>query len=160
MTALALTVAYVLLISLLLLLSLQAPYHWYTKTGVILLCSAFYAVVWHTLPRLQGWPIDQSLPQEFQLVSQHIVQPDKHKGTAGVIHMWVIDLTGEGGQPPRAYQLPYTEQLHRQIITATDSGRPQKGRRSKQPAGNNTPGIPSTPIHFQPMPVNRPPPKD
>jgi len=159
-TVLALTIAYVILIPLLLLLSLQAPYYWYTKAGLILLCSAFYIVVWHTLPQLEGWPIDQPLPEEFQLLSQHIVQPDKRKDTRGVIHMWVIDLTEEGDQTPRAYRLPYTEQLHQQIIEAASNAQPQKGKRTKQQVGNSIPGTPSTQIDFQPMPIHRLPPKN
>ncbi len=160
MTVLVLTIAYVALVLFLLLLSLKVPYRWYTKTGVILICSVFYAVVWHTLPQLEGWPIDEPLPEEFQLVSGHIMQPNKHKGTEGAIYMWVIDLTRDADRTPRAYKLPYAEQLHEDIVEATSSGEVQKGKLMKRQEGDNVEGTPSSHIQFQPMPVNRPPPKD
>ncbi len=160
MTILALAIAYVAVVLFLLLLSLKVPYNGHIKTGIILICSAFYGVVWHMLPRLEGWPTDRSLPDEFQLVSYHIIHPDKYRNTQGTIHMWVIDLAEDADRTPRAYKLPYAEQLHEDITVATGSGEAQKGSRIKRQTGDGTQGEPSGHIRFQPMPTNRPPPKD
>lgn len=159
MTVLLLTIAYVAVVLFLLLLSLRASYRWYLKAGIIVICSLFYAVIWNTLPKLEGWPIERALPDEFQLISQHIVQPDKYKGTKGAIYMWVIDLGQDADRRPRAYKLPYVEELHEDIVEATSSGEIQKGKKVQQ-TGDNIEGSPSSSIKFQPMPVNRPPPKD
>lgn len=156
MTVLILTIAYVLIVIFLLLISLRSPYRWQYKAGIILLCSLFYGVIWHTLPKLQGWPIDDPVPDEFQLISKHIVQPNKLKGSEGAIYMWVIDLTEDADPIPRAYQLPYKEELHKELITAAKRRGAQRGKRVVQPA-SDAEGEPSSNIQFEPMPIKRPP---
>ncbi len=159
MIVLALTVAYVLVVLFLLLLSLKANYRWQVKAAIIVICSVFYVVTWKALPDVLGWPIEEPLPEEFQLVSQYIEQPSKQTGSEGAIYMWVIDL-GEGEDKiPRAYKLPYVEQLHEDIIEASSSSRPQRGKRVKQ-SGNNVEGTPSSNIKFEEMRPPRLPPKE
>jgi len=156
MTVFILTIAYVLIVIFLLLISLRTPYRWQYKAGIILICSLFYAVTWHTLPKLQGWPIDAQVPDEFQLVSRYVVQPSKQKGTAGAIYLWVIDLAEDADHMPRAYQLPYKEELHEELITATKRGGEQKGKRVAQ-STEDVEGESSTNIRFESMPKTRPP---
>jgi len=158
MTVFVLTIAYVVIVVFLLLVSLRTPYRWQIKAGVILVCSLFYGVIWHTLPKLQGWPVDELLPLEFQLVSEHVVQPDKHNDTEGAIYMWVINLAEDADRTPRAYQLPYKEKLHEDLLEARKRGLAQKGKRVEQ-SGSGGEGEPATAIKFQAMPKPRPPAK-
>ena len=170
MTALSITLGVVAVTLFLLLLSLGAPYrpsshslyrssfHWSAKAAIIIICGLFYLALWHALPRLQGRPLDGPPPAEFELVSQLVIQPDK-RGGQGAIYLWVIDLTQARRPAPRAYKLPYSEELHENIVRATADGKTQKGARVKQASG--AAGTkPSERIQFQPMPTPRLPPKD
>jgi hypothetical protein len=156
MTVFILTIAYVLIVVFLLLISLRSPYRWQYKAGIILVCSLFYGVIWHTLPKLQGWPIDDPVPDEFRLISKHIVQPNKLKDSEGAIYMWVIDLAEDADPMPRAYQLPYKEELHKDLIIATKRGGLQRGIRVAQ-STSDAEGEPSSNIRFESMPKTRPP---
>jgi len=152
MTILVLTIAYVLIVVFLLLISLRTPYRWQYKAGIILICSLFYGVIWHTLPNMQGWPIDDPVPDDFQLVSKYVVQPDKQKGSEGAIYMWVIDLAKDADHIPRAYQLPYKEELHEELVTAAKRGDVQRGRRVSQPTNDANEEEISSGIKFESMP--------
>lgn len=158
MSALVLTLGVAAVTLFLLLLSLRTPHHWGVKAAVIVVCSVLYAAFWHALPRLEGWPLAAPPPREFELIKQFIVQPDK-RGGDGAVYLWVLDLTADGARVPRAYQLPYSAELHEEIIAATADGKPQKGVRVKVSAADAG-ATPSERIEFQPMPTTRLPPKD
>lgn len=154
MTVLVLTAAYVLVVLFLLLAGLRANYRWQMKLAIILVCSLFYVVTWKALPEMLGWPADELLPGEFQLVAQYIEQPNKRTGDEGAIYMWVIDLAADADKTPRAYRLPYAKQLHEDVMTASAGSRPQKGKRMQR-SGNNPGEASSGNIVFEDMPKVR-----
>ena len=113
------------------------------------------------MKQLQGWPVSQQLPETFRLVSQHIVQPNKQQGTDGEIYVWVIDLGDQDSGEPRAYRLPYIEQLHEDIMEAVADDKPKLGRRVEQVSGNNKlDGSKNKLIEFYNEPRTRLPEKD
>jgi hypothetical protein len=135
MTLLLLTLAYVAVLALLLNLGLKSNWKWQVKLGAVLVSFLFYVGTWYGLKHLQGWAVDEQLPDSFRLISQHVVQPNKLKGTSGAIYVWVVDLDESTGKEPRAYRLPYIEQLHNDILEAVSDGRPKLGRRVQQVPG-------------------------
>jgi len=138
MTLLVLTLAYVAVLVLLLNLGLHSHWRWQVKLMAVLLSFVFYAGTWYGLKQLQGWAVIDQIPEKFRLVSQHIVQPDKQRGTEGAIYVWVIDLDEQVESEPRAYRLPYIEQLHEDIVTATADGKQKIGKRV-EPASRSGP---------------------
>ena len=137
MTLLALTLAYVAIVALLLNLGFRSNWRWQVKLAAVILSFVFYLGTWYGLKQLQGWPVSVQLPETFRLVSQHIVQPNKLQGTEGAIYVWVIDLDDPAAEKPRAYRLPYIEQLHEDIMEATADNKPKIGRRLQQVSGSN-----------------------
>jgi hypothetical protein len=129
MTLLLLTLAYVAVLVLLLNLGFHSQWRWQVKLMAVLLSVIFYAGTWYGLKQLQGWAVIDQIPDKFRLVSEYIVQPDKQRGTEGAIYVWVIDLGEDAESEPRAYRLPYIEQLHEDIVTATADGRQKIGKR-------------------------------
>jgi hypothetical protein len=151
-TLLLLTIAYVAVAALLLNLGFRSHWHWWVKLSAVLLTTLFYFANWYGLKQLQGWPLENELPTEFRLVSEYIVHPDKHKGTDGAIYLWVIDQTADADRRPRAYRMPYHEQLHEEIIEAQSSGKPQLGKRVEQVTtrgDSQSEGQPGTGIEFE-----------
>ena len=129
MTLLLLTLAYVLIALLLLNMGLKSAWRWQVKLFVIILTSVFYVGTWYGLQHMQGWPVKQQLPAEFDLIAEYIRQPNKQTGSEGAIYLWVIDRAEGADKQPRAYRLPYRETLHENIAEARSRGRPQVGRR-------------------------------
>ena len=134
MTLLLLTLAYVAVAVLLLNVGLRSHWRWTVKLAAIVITSVFYLGTWYGLQHLQGWPVAAELPAEFRLVSKYIQQPDKQTGSEGSIYLWVVDLTQDNEQQPRAYRLPYVEQLHADVEAAAASKKQKIGKRvEKQP---------------------------
>ncbi|TNF37783.1 MAG: hypothetical protein EP315_02160, partial [Gammaproteobacteria bacterium] len=113
---LGLTAGFVFIVVLLLVLNLRTNYHWLIKLGTILLALGFYLIILHALPGFYGWPTRESLPQKFRLVSMEIIEP-RHQADAGVIYIWASSLD-ENDTRPRAYELPYSTELHTRLTQA------------------------------------------
>jgi hypothetical protein len=68
-------------------------------------------------------------------VATDVREPDKQKGVEGVMYWWVRE-SGDPNQPPRAYCLPYQQQLHEQteqVIKDQKQGSQYVGRRNRAP---------------------------
>lgn len=83
-----------------------------------------------------GWPSKDGLPERFVLLAVVVQEPKA--GSEGALYVWLNAL--EEGKPqrlPRAYQLPYTKDLHahldeamkktRQGVTQLGSAEPRRG---------------------------------
>ncbi len=113
---LGLTAGFVFVVVLLLALNLRTPFHWSIKSGVILLALIFYMVTLYSLPGFYGWPTNEPLPQKFLLVGMDVREP-RNESESGVIYMWVVSLQ-EKDSKPRAYELPYSPELHSRLTAA------------------------------------------
>ena len=113
---LGLTAGFVFVVALLLSLNLYTPFHWSIKTGVILLALVFYIITLYSLPGFYGWPTKEPLPQKFLLVGMDVREP-RNETDPGVIYMWIESLQGKENKP-RAYELPYSRELHTRLTAA------------------------------------------
>jgi len=114
--------AYIVIAVLLLSLNLRASWRWWIKAAAIVLTTLFYVGSYASISSLLGWPSRSRLPDTFQFVSSRVVEPDKATGEAGVIYIWVATLD-ENNVPdsrPRAFELPYSDELANQVIEAQD----------------------------------------
>ena len=88
------------------------------------------------LEQVWGWPSRHALPERFVLLAAVFDEPAK--GREGALHVWVNEI--RDGKPlpqPRAYQLPYSKDLHallgeaikktRQGVTQLGTSEPKRG---------------------------------
>ena len=123
-----LTVTYVFGLFVLLLLLIRSRLSFTTRASVILAGSAFYVIHFFSLNTLQGWPSQSSLPEEFTLHAWQIEEPNPAQDQAGQIYLWV---QAQQWESPRAYALPYSNELHDRLDTARarhDEGYTQQGQ--------------------------------
>ncbi len=115
----------------------------WSKAVLVVLVSGFYYANYTALQGTVGWPTSEPIPEHFMLLGSSVREPDRASGDPGIIHLWVNSLAG--AQPahwPRAYELPYSRDLHYQLQEARkrqDEGIPQIGRRVYEPANAETP---------------------
>ncbi len=123
-----LTVTYVFGLFVLLLLLIRSRLSFTARASVLLAGSAFYVIHFFSLNTLQGWPSQSSLPDEFTLHAWQIQEPNPAQDQAGQIYLWV---QAKEWEVPRAYALPYSNELHDRLETAgvrRNEGYIQKGR--------------------------------
>jgi hypothetical protein len=120
--ALGIVAAYVVLGVLLLSLNIASLWRWPVKAAAILVTAAFFAVSYHSINGLMGWPTAQPLPQRFSLAWSFVVEPDKKTNEPGHIYLWAqeLDINNVPSTAPRAYQLPYTDLLARNVSHAQE----------------------------------------
>ncbi len=108
-----LVAAYILLAILLLSLNLRSAWPWPVKAGAIMLTTGFFAASFLAIEAMLGWPTEALPPERFELHAALIREPDRRDGTAGAIFLWLSPRSPEGDlEPPRAYALPYSRELH------------------------------------------------
>ena len=120
--------------------------HWPPKLTAILLTPGVAFFVWKESRPITGWPTHTKPPEEAVFVSGSVEEP--MAGTKGAIYLW---LTRPGETKPRAYQLPYTRQLHEQVQAAleqTQQGR-RVGVRKVRQAAKNGGGAPGARSPYQ-----------
>ncbi|RME33727.1 MAG: hypothetical protein D6786_06920 [Gammaproteobacteria bacterium] len=127
--------AYILIAVLLLSVLLYTRLHWATKAALIVITSAFYVVVYYSIPPLLGWPTRAELPDRFRVNATYIREPNKQLGTDGAIYLWITDLRVPPDEAlPRAYELPYQDALHKKLVEVGKKlrkGMPQIGEKKK-----------------------------
>lgn len=130
MNSLSLSLVYVVPLALLALMLSRprAPARW----AVILLLASlplFYVAHYLLLQQLPGWPSDDTVPAEFELLAFDISEPDPASAYRGEILMWV--RSGHDATP-RVHRLEYRKSLHQALSNAGEmqaAGRPQVGHR-------------------------------
>lgn len=97
------------------------------KIVICLLLPLIYFFHWNVLQETKGWPSDQSLPTQFELISADVIEPNLSENIIGKIHMWIRPSENDS---PRAYVLDYTRELHQRLFETKQrmaSGRRQIG---------------------------------
>ena len=137
LSILGLSAAFVLVALLLISLNVRSNWHWSIKTIATIITSAFYIIVYLSWSPLLGWPVDEKVPQHFELISAVIDQPDKATNHTGAIYLWLRPLTDDRvREKPRAYRLPYFDTYHEAVLKATlksSRGIPQIGELREEP---------------------------
>jgi len=129
---LGLSIAYVLLSTLLLAVLIRLPVPRLAKIAAIVGASLFYIVVFFATQRLLGWSAPVAMPERFQVLWTRVIEPNPARDNPGAIHLWVEELDDANlpSGEPRAFRLPYTVDLARKVSKAQeeiDAGRPQGG---------------------------------
>jgi len=130
-----LSIGYALIGALLLVVLVFARVPWTIKALAVIVTSTFYVVSFNATRGLLGWASTDRLPTAFKLLQTRVIEPHSLEGDPGSIYLWVEAL-GEDNRPsgvPRAYRLPYSEQLAEKAEHAADqiaAGHPQQGGRA------------------------------
>lgn len=106
------------------------------KTGVVLLCTLAYSMLYIGLRETQGWAAAETLPPRFVLLASVIEEPVKDK-SKGEIFVWLQPM--QDNRPngePRAFRLPYEKGLHSLFEEAT-----KKTRRGNTQMGTTEPRV-------------------
>jgi len=132
-----------------------------SKIILAILLPLVYFLHWTGLQESKGWPSDQTLPTQFELISADIQEPNPLKDIEGDIHLWIRP---EDNGPPRAYVLTYSRELHKKLFDTKRriaQGRRQIGLLYDQSSGQSGVSIGGNmKLGFRNAPRKRLPPKN
>ena len=116
---LGISVAYVALAVLLLSLNVHSRWPVWVKISAVIVTGALYYVTYVSFENIKGWPAKAALPEKFVMLSGYVKEPGKRAGSEGYIYLWALSLGEDrAGDAPRAYRLPYSPRLHKEVATA------------------------------------------
>ncbi|MDR0808854.1 MAG: hypothetical protein LBE86_06985 [Gemmobacter sp.] len=124
---LALTAAYALVATLLAYLALLTRTHWLFKLLATVATVAAIPLTFWGVGELRGLPSDGEIPSSFRMLWAEVIEPNAIQGEKGHVYLWLQTLDSDNfpvGQP-RAYQLPYSDDL--QIKVSDAMGRIAEG---------------------------------
>ena len=123
MTVLSISLILLVLVVLLLNLGLASRWHWGIKLLAIIIALLAVVFSYTGFQGLLGYPTSETLPEQAQLLAIDVQEPDKRTQSKGSVYIWLKPIN-ERLVAPRAYQLPYSDELKDRATTA--------GRRLKQ----------------------------
>lgn len=140
--------------------SLVGSASWWRRMPYIVCAPPLALALWLGRPDPAGWPSSAKVPAHAQLVWAEIDEPDAAVGDKGHIYLW-LDV---GAAAPRAFALPYSRTLHKQVqkaMTAVKRGQPMGVGRAATGSqrGAHGGGGRGAAIHFYPHPPQLLPPK-
>jgi hypothetical protein len=112
-TILSLTAAYALVAALLAYVLLLARLHWFFKALATLATAALIPLTFNGIGELRGLPTDGPVPSSFRMLWAQVTEPNAQLRENGNVFLWLQTLDASNfplGQP-RAYQLPYSDDL-------------------------------------------------
>ncbi|MEM7562659.1 MAG: hypothetical protein AAF353_06370 [Pseudomonadota bacterium] len=129
-TLLILSLSYVFLAAVLLLVIHKSNLQLSFKMLLLVFSVGFFWVHFESMKSSMGWPVSDTLPVSFELIEGVVVEPNVREAEPGYVYIWIRDLA-EADSLPRAYRLPYGEQLHQRIdevIKAQGRGKRYAGK--------------------------------
>jgi len=131
-----LVIVYAFFSSLLLFALIKSNLHYFVKATIIVLAVVFYTLSYYGWKEAQGWPSTTELPDKFFFHHGLIQEPNKEAQDEGKITLWVSEVyNNQLADTPRAFELPYSRQLHAQVEQAmikTKDGRDQIGFQDRE----------------------------
>lgn len=117
---LGLTGAYALVAALLAYLVLLARIHWALKLLATVATVAAIPLTFWGVGELRGLPSDGELPPSFRMLWAQVIEPNALQGEKGHVYLWLHTLDADNFPIglPRAYQLPYSEDLDLKVNEA------------------------------------------
>jgi hypothetical protein len=133
-----LSVAFVIISSIVLWFSIRTPGQIIIKAMLIPATVWYGLVLYFSVPNLMGWPIPRTIPDNSQILAVRIMEPDPKLNDPGAIYFWV-NIKPPSKRPqqalkaqlnpksvfsynrktqPRSYQMPYSRKLHKAIVDA------------------------------------------
>lgn len=155
-----LSISFVIISAIVLWFSIRTPGQIIIKAILIPATVWYGLVLYYTLPNLMGWPVSQTIPEKSQILAVRIIEPDPKYNDPGAIYLWV-DIKPSSKRPkqtlkaqlnpksvfsykdktrPRAYQLPYSRQLHKAIVEAQRKAAGVPGAQVTTKKGNSKRG--------------------
>lgn len=119
-TIISLAAAYALVAALLAYVLLLSRLHWLFKVLATAATVALIPLTFHGIGELRGLPTDGPIPFSFRMLWAQIVEPAPLQGERGHVFLWLQTLDTDNfpvGQP-RAYQLPYSDDLKIKVSEA------------------------------------------
>jgi hypothetical protein len=101
--------------ALLLVAVIYSRLFWMLKAGLIILSLGFSLIFYRSALSVLGYPVAMTPPQQFELLGSSVHQPYPVKGDPGVVYLWVV---ATGQRIPRAIELPYSNDLRKQLAEA------------------------------------------
>lgn len=117
---LTLTASYALVAALLTYLLLLMRVHWVLKLMATLATVAAIPLTFWGVGELRGLPSDSKIPSSFRLLWAEVVEPNTLLGENGHVYLWLLRLDSDNFPVglPRAYQLPYSDELQLKVSEA------------------------------------------
>ncbi len=130
---LGLTVAFMIVGSILLYFVINSKSHVLLKAAVITIVLWYGLVMFYTPPRLMGWPTYQDLPDESRII--YVLVREPRKDDAGGIYLLLMNV-GDGTKSlvqqinpkhifdysskntPRLYKIAYSREFHKNLEKA------------------------------------------
>lgn len=112
-TIVSLAAAYALVVALLAYLLLLSRLHWVFKVLATAATVALIPLTFNSVGELRGLPTDGPIPYSFRMLWAQVTEPNPLQGEKGNVFLWLQTLDDANyplGQP-RAYQLPYSDDL-------------------------------------------------
>jgi len=104
-----------LLIVLLLIGTIYSKLHWIAKSTFIISSIFSVGVIYKLLTDDLGWPVTDSVPNEFEFISAVVSEPNKND--SGHIYLW---YSTKFTNIPRSIIIPYTKEDHKKILEASN----------------------------------------
>ena len=157
-----LAIAFVIISAIVLWFSIRTPGQIIIKAMLIPATVWYGLVLYYSVPNLMGWPISQSIPDNSQVLAIRIKEPDPKQNDPGAIYFWV-NIKPDSKSPeqtvkallnpksvfsynsrtqPRAYQLPYSREMHKAIVEAQRKAQGVPGAQLKTKKGKSKRGNP------------------
>ena len=120
--ALAIELGYAALLLLAALALLWSGWPASLKGSLVAAVTGLYFFGSHAVHAIAGTPSTDALPEHFEMVAALVDEPSENR--PGALYVWVSELPGEKAKvEPRAYRLPYTKKLHREISEGQQRGK-------------------------------------
>jgi hypothetical protein len=119
-TILSLTAAYALVAALLAYVLLLARLHWFFKALATVATVVLIPLTFNGIGELRGLPSDGPVPVSFRMLWAQVTEPNPLQKEKGNVFLWLQTLDA-GNFPtgqPRAYQLPYSDDLKVKVSEA------------------------------------------
>lgn len=107
---------YVFLCIILLLSIIYSKLLWWFKSIIIISSLVFFILSYNTVTNLAGRPTKSDLPKDFGFVGHIVEEPNKRTNDPGRIILLIKDEIDF-----RLYELPYSEELHKQLQKAAEA---------------------------------------
>lgn len=112
-TIVSLTAAYALVAALLAYVLLLSRLHWVFKALATAATAVLIPLTFNSIGELRGLPSDGPIPTSFRMLWAQVIEPNPLQHENGNVFLWLQTLDADNfplGQP-RAYQLPYSDDL-------------------------------------------------
>ena len=120
--SIALVIAYAALLLLLACALLWSAWPDWLKGVLVIAVTALYFFGNESVHSIWGVPSTDALPERFLMLAAAIEEPTAK--TSGALFVWISQLRdGKPTLEPRAYKLPYSRELHKQIDDGLKKGR-------------------------------------